>query len=99
MKYPVYSSPNLFFSLLPSSSEVSTVLMYIIMYKYSDMDFPGGMVIKNPPASGGDVSLIPGSGRSPGVGNSFPFQYSCLENGMEREAWRIMVHGDAKNWI
>ena len=56
-------------------------------------------MIKNPPASGGDVSLIPGSGRSPGVGNRYPLQYSCLENGMERGAWRVMVHGDAKNWI
>ena len=56
-------------------------------------------MIKNPPASGGDVSLILGSGRSPGVGNGYPLQYSCLENGMERGAWRVMVHGDAKNRI
>ena len=56
-------------------------------------------MIKNSPASGGDVSLIPGSGRSPGVGNRYPLQYSCPENGMERGAWRVMVHGDAKNWI
>ena len=35
----------------------------------------------------GDVSLIPGSGRSPGGGQGKPFQYSCLENRMDREAW------------
>ena len=51
--------------------------------------FPGGTVGKNPPANAGDareVGLIPGSERSPRVGNGNPFQYSCLENSMDREA-------------
>ena len=39
------------------------------------MDFPGGSVVKNSPASAGDVGLISGSGRSPGVGNGNPLQY------------------------
>ena len=43
-------------------------------------DFPGGSVVKNPPANPGDAGSIPGSGRSPGVGNGNPLQYSCLEN-------------------
>ena len=38
-------------------------------------DFPGGAVVKNLPANAGDASLIPGSGRSPGVGNGNPFQH------------------------
>ena len=38
-------------------------------------------MVKNPPASAGDVGSIPGSGRSSGGGNSNPLQYSCLENG------------------
>ena len=38
---------------------------------------------KNPPASAGDVGLIPGSGRSPGGGNGNPLQYSCLGNPMD----------------
>jgi len=53
------------------------------------------LVVKNPPASGGDirdVGLIPGSGRSPGEGNGYPLQYSCLENPMDRGAWRVTVH-------
>ena len=53
------------------------------------------LVVKNPPASTGDgrdVGLIPGSGRSPGVGNGNPLQYSCLENSMDRGAWRATVH-------
>ena len=51
--------------------------------------FPGGSVIKNPPANAGDtrdMGLIPGSGRSPRVGNGNPLQYSCLENPMDRGA-------------
>ena len=48
------------------------------------MDFLGGLVAKNPPTNEGDVSLIPGSERSPGVGNGNPLQYSCLGNPMDR---------------
>ena len=40
--------------------------------------------------------MIPGLGRSPGVGNGYHFQYSCLENSMDREAWKITVHGVAE---
>ena len=44
-----------------------------------------------------DLSLIPGSGRSPGVGSGNPCQYSCLENTMDREAWWAAVLGAAKS--
>ena len=47
--------------------------------------FPSESVVKNPPANAGDVSLIPGLGRSPGEGNGSPVQYSCLGNPMDRE--------------
>ena len=43
--------------------------------------------VKNLPANAGDVSLIPGLGISPGEGNGYPLQYSCLENSMERGVW------------
>ena len=43
-------------------------------------DFPGGSVVKNPPAKAGDVDSIPGLGRSPGGGNGNPLQYFCLED-------------------
>ena len=59
--------------------------------------FPGGAVVNNPPANAGDRGSIPGLGRSPGEGNGNPFQYSCMENSMEREAWRATVHGIAKS--
>ena len=54
--------------------------------------FPGGSVVKNPPANAGDAGLIPGSGRSPGGGHGNPLQYSCLENPSDRGAWRATVH-------
>ena len=60
------------------------------------------LVIKNPPANVGDAKdegLIPGSGRSPGVGNGTSLQYSCLENSMDRGAWWATVHGVTKSWI
>ena len=58
--------------------------------------FPSGSAVKNPPANAGDSSSIPGLERSPGGGNGNPLQYSCLENPMDREAWRAIVHGVAK---
>ena len=62
--------------------------------------FPSGTVVKSLLASAGasrDSGLIPGSGRSPGVGNGNPLQCSCLENLMDRGAWRATVHRVAKS--
>ena len=53
-------------------------------------------MVKNLLAKTGDVDLIPGLGRSPGEGNGNPFQYSCLENPMDKGAWQATVHGVAK---
>ena len=58
--------------------------------------FPGGTVVKNPPANAGDArdaGSIPGSGRSPGGRNGNPLQYSCLENPMGKATWWVTVHG------
>ena len=56
----------------------------------------GGSLVKNPPANAGEVGSIPGFGRSPGEGNGNPLQYSCLENPVDRGAWRATVHGVTK---
>ena len=51
---------------------------------------------KNPPGNAGDIGLIPGPGRSPGEENGNPLQYFCLENLIDRGAWRVTVHGATK---
>ena len=56
-------------------------------------DFPGGSVVKNLLANAGDTGLILRSRRSPGQGYSNLFQYSCLGNPIDREAWWATVHG------
>ena len=58
------------------------------------------LVVKKPPANAGgvrDMGLIPGSGRSPRGGHSNQLQYSCLENPMNKGAWRATVHGVVKS--
>ena len=45
-----------------------------------------------------NVSLIPGSGRSPGEGHGKPLQHSCLKNTMDREAWVLQSMGVTKSW-
>ena len=60
------------------------------------MGFPGGSVVKNPPANAGDSGLIPGSGRSPAEGNRNPLQYSYWGNPMDRGAWLATVHQVAR---
>ena len=57
------------------------------------MGFPGGLVVKNPPATIGDMGLIPGWGRSPGRENGNPLQYSCWENPMDRGAMGLQRVG------
>ena len=53
-------------------------------------------MVKNLPAAG-DLGSIPGSESSPGEGNGNPLQYSCLENSMDRGAWKARVHGVTEN--
>ena len=60
--------------------------------------FPGGSVVKNPPANSGDAGSIPASGSSPGEGNGNPLQYSCLGNPVDRGAWQAIVHGVTKEF-
>ena len=55
--------------------------------------FPGASVSKASACNAGDLGLIPGLGRSPGERNGNPLQYSCLENSIDRGAWRAIVHG------
>ena len=57
------------------------------------MGFPGGSVVKNPPANAGDPGSISGPGRSPGEEHGYPLHYSCLENPTDRGTWQAAVRG------
>ena len=61
------------------------------------LGFPGGSVVKNPPANAGNAGSIPGWRRSPGEGNGNSLWYSYLGNLTDRGAWRSIVHRVAKN--
>ena len=59
------------------------------------MGFPSGLAVEESACNAQveeDVGSIPGSGRSPGEGHGNPFQYSCLQNPMDRGDWRATVH-------
>ena len=59
----------------------------------SPLGFPGGLDSKESACSAGDLGSIPGLGRSPGEENGNPFQYSCLENPMDRGTWQLQSMG------
>ena len=63
--------------------------------------FPGGSDGKESACDAGDPGSIPGLGGSPGEGNGYTIQYSCLENSMDRGAWWATIHGVAKSqtWL
>ena len=60
-----------------------------------NLGFPGDSDCKKSAHNVGDLGSIPGLGRSPGEANSYPLQYSCLENSMDRGAWQATGHGVA----
>ena len=70
-----------------------TMCLYCSNYLHVStfLGFPDGSVVKNPPDNAGDAGSIPGLGRSLGKGNGNPFQYSCLENPMDRGTWWATV--------
>ena len=73
-------------------------LKYFLLNKTNNpKGFPGGSDCEESACNAGDLGLINGSGRFPGAGNGNPLQYSCLENSMDRGAWRTTVHGVAKS--
>ena len=79
------------------SAIVSHCAQHIWGYTWRLSGLPGAQCVKNClPVQAKDMGLIPGSGRSPGEGNGNPLQYSCLENSMDRGAWRATVHGIAE---
>ena len=84
---PFSNVTSLFLSVCDSCRKklVSPVCVFTA-FDNASVGFPDGSVVKNPFANAGESGLIPGSGRSPGVGNGNPLQYSCLGNPMDRRA-------------
>ena len=76
--------------------------MMDFQYKSCGISWPSqvALVVKNHPANAEDIidaGLIPGLGKFPEEGHGNPFQYSCLENSMDRETWQATVHRVAES--
>ena len=74
--------------------------MVVLLFESKLFDFkgfPGGSVGKVSACNVGDLGSIPRSGRSPGEGNGYPLQYSCLGNSMDKGAWWATDHGFRKS--
>ena len=83
------------------ASGLSVLAGHLMDDKLNAWAFQVGLSVKNLPANVeviGDTGSMPGLGRSPGGGHGNPLQYSCLENPMDRGAWRATVHRAAKSW-
>ena len=90
----------IYFHQLYISSVLSSDLILKEIKGYYPQGFPGGAMVENPPANvgdAGDSGLIPGLGRSPGVSDGNPLQYSCRENSADRGAWTTTVRGVAES--
>ena len=88
-------------SLSEKVAVISPISQGFVKSRQDKVGETGGAVINNLPANAGDTgdaSSIPGLGRFPGVGNGNPFHSSCLENSMDRGAWKATVHGVTKSW-
>ena len=95
---------NTMLTLVPKRSQFSVIQLFHYYYSTNIIGFPGGSVVKNPPANAGDSEdggSIPGLGRSPGEGNGKLLQYYCLGNPMDKGSWRATVHGVTKSrtWL
>ena len=77
---------------------LTSLLMWVHYYLASPGQLSGKKSTCNTEAAKG-MGSIPGSGRSPGRGNGYPLQYSCLENPMDRGAWWATFHRVIKSWI
>ena len=73
-------------------SKTFDMALFVCLFCLEAMDFLGGLLVKNLPASAGDADSIPEWERSPGGGNGNPLQCSCLENSMDGGAWLATVH-------
>ena len=79
--------------MLTNDATISQWNITAMKWINSTYGIPGGSDSKESACNAGDPGSIPGLGRSPGEGHGYPCQYSCLENPMDRGAWRATLHG------
>ena len=79
--------------LISKKTDLGLITISNILLITMPLGFPGGTDGKESACDAGDPGVIPGLGRSPGEGNGYPLQYSCLENSMDRGAGRTTGHG------
>ena len=95
------SSPLFYEMCIKASSHegLNILFMHTKHFLYAHQGLPSlvAQMIKNLPIMQETRGFIPGWGRSPGEGNGYPLQYSCLGNSMDRGAWRATVHGVGKS--
>ena len=101
LKYPFHRCKNDLSIPIQSCMSSSMTPLPHTQHPFNNSYFLGGSVVKNPPANAGDMSSVPESGRSPGEDDGNSLQYSCLENPVDREAWKATIHGIAKSrtWL
>ena len=78
--------------------DASSLFMLILQTSVLALGFPGGSVVKNPPANARNTGSSPGWRRSPGGRNGNPFQYYCMKNPIDRRALWAAVQGVPKEW-
>ena len=100
---PGYEWPS--FPVSSLVADVTTFFIFAILVRIEDIllafehrGFLGSSNGKQSACNAGDLGSISGLGRSPGEGHGNPLQYSCLENSMNRRAWRATVRGVTKSW-
>ena len=90
-------NPLFFPSGCQSSAALSPIVSVGFYLSFQSLwGSPGGSEVKASACNVEDLGLIPGSGRSPGEGDGYPLQYSCMENSMDRETWQATIHGVAR---
>ena len=98
-KHTTYTYTKIFYLYIYTHIHIYTYIDRYYIYTY--MGFPDGSDSKESACDARDLDLVHGSGRSPGEGNGYPLQHSCLENPMDRGAWWDTVHevAESQTWL